>query len=67
LNAAKALGHIQPTHGRLATLARLAYVNFTNIHGNHALDTLMKDRCDMFQASEHPELHTPANVIATKR
>jgi alpha-1,3-rhamnosyl/mannosyltransferase len=32
---------------------RLAFVNFTNIRGNRALDLLVKGRCDVFHVSQH--------------
>ncbi len=82
------LDHEHSTVGRLATLARLAFVNFSNIRGNRSLDLLL-GRYDVFHASQHlvnpprrgkltatifdltcwliPEMHTPANVTATRR
>src|ERR1041384_5152093 len=83
------LDHEHSTRGRLSTLARLLFVNFSNIRGNHALDLLLDHRYDVFHASQHlvnpprkgkltatifdmtcwliPEMHTPANVTATRR
>ena len=83
------LDHVHSTLGRVSTLARLLFVNFSNIRGNHALDLLLDSRYDVFHASQHlvnpprkgkltatifdmtcwliPDMHTPANVSATKR
>lgn len=83
------LDHVQSTLGPLATLARLLFINFTNIRGNRALDVLLDGRYDVFHASQHmanpprkskltatiydmtcwlmPEMHTAANISATKR
>jgi glycosyltransferase involved in cell wall biosynthesis len=83
------LDHVHSTLGRISTLARLLFVNFCNIRGNHSLDWLLDKRYDVFHASQHlvnpprkgkltatifdmtcwliPEMHTPANVTATKR
>ncbi len=90
--ALRDLGHLDHEHstlGRISTLARLLFVNFSNIRGNPALDLLLDGRYDVFHASQHlvnpprkgkltatvfdmtcwliPEMHTPANVTATKR
>jgi glycosyltransferase involved in cell wall biosynthesis len=83
------LDHVHSSLGRLSTLARLVFVNFSNIRGNHSLDWLLDKRYDVFHASQHlvnpprkgkltatvfdmtcwliPEMHTPANVTATRR
>jgi alpha-1,3-rhamnosyl/mannosyltransferase len=47
------LDHTKSNCGRLTTLVRVAFVNFTNIRGNRALDLLVKDWCDVFHVSQH--------------
>jgi alpha-1,3-rhamnosyl/mannosyltransferase len=47
------LDHEHSSLGRLATMARLAFVNFSNIRGNPALELLLDGRYDVFHASQH--------------